>query len=255
MKQRIIAPDNPLFSRLLANGEETAEKYGMEFYKVDEKQCEKLLFNNRADIALVNPLTYGLGLKKADFRIVPGRCLAAAGYTGMGSIYFNRGLKSIDSIGSPDPQSYLAVLGDMLLRERYDIMADIVRSANGMDTMLDKYDAALVPGSSGHEERALDITEEWHTAYELPLPIGIWVCRNEEEPKDTPRIVEEMAEDNLPASDTIIEETTEDFLDREGRRIYKVNEDIEEALEFVFHMLFYHQYLPEIPAVKILGRD
>ncbi|MFP4528556.1 MAG: MqnA/MqnD/SBP family protein [Candidatus Kapaibacterium sp.] len=255
MKRRIIVPENPMFARLIANIKTIQEKFDIDIYSVEESQVEKLMFSNRADVALTTPITYGRGMDRGDFRIVPTRCFVADGYAGIASIYFNQGLKSIGRIGTPDPDGYIALVSDVLLKERYDIHAKFGKISGDAEDALAQFDAAVVPGTSLHEEHALDLSEEWAAAYEMPLPVGIWVCRNEEAPSNTVEIVEALAEDNLPAREKTGEKTSEEYLDREGSRIFRMNEEIEKSIDFVLQMFYYHQYLPEIPAVKLLGRD
>ena len=46
-----------------------------------------------------------------------------------------------------------------------------------------------------------------------------------------------------------------DHFPREGRITYRWDDDSEEALAAALDLLFFHQVLREIPAVKLLGRD
>jgi hypothetical protein len=42
---------------------------------------------------------------------------------------------------------------------------------------------------------------------------------------------------------------------REGKILYRWNDDVQEGMEAALHMLFYHQLLSEIPAIKLFGTN
>ena len=48
---------------------------------------------------------------------------------------------------------------------------------------------------------------------------------------------------------------TADHMPREGKILYRWNDDVQEGMEAALHMLFYHQLLSEIPAIKLFGTN
>ncbi len=256
MKRKIAVPKNKIFDRLVANEKAVSERYDIHLIRTSEKRCSELLMNNRVDAALLSPLGYGLGYDKADYRIIPGPCLTSIGYSKFASIFFRGDLSSIDTIAAPDSDDFLIKVGLLMLSERYGMEPKVKKQHGELKDLLAKNEAAVVWGASGGEDRALDVCEEWFDWSDMPLPLGVWTCRALEHPKEIDKIVKYLAaagerQERIdePPSDEI------NTVPRFGALVWKWDPEIENALQQIIHFLYFRQYLGEISAVKVLGRD
>ncbi len=252
IKQSIVVPNTPLYSRLLINVKQIAAELGYNLVETNETNAYELSRKNRASLSLMTPLGYGKGLMDADYRIIPGPALISTGYTRLASFFFREGLKDVNSIGSPSPNDFLMIIGKILLLEKYGIRPKIKEVKGTYKDILKECELAISwePGSAN--DLAMDISEEWFISYEKPLPVAFWVVRNEEEPSDVMDFVNAIASPNLEPDN--ISDNTGEF-PRTGIIEWQWKDDFENALEYVLHMLFYHQYFEDIPAVKIFGKE
>lgn len=258
IKKVFAIPDNITYSAILQNSKLAAEKYGIKLITLPEGEIAKYMINNHVDAALMNPISYGKCVLKSDFRIVSGPALAAYGFTGMASIYFNSGLKSIEKYSSEFPDDFLFIISDILLKENYNIHADLGKSAGTIEQQLENSDAVFAKKESSLNERAMDITEEWSLAFDMPLPIAFWAVRNEEGPENIESIINDFA-----SSELIDEEDIQDVLpdgmdpdmQRSGILFWKWSDEIKNSLDQTMQLLYFHQYLPEIPAAKIYMKE
>ncbi|MCK5742783.1 MAG: hypothetical protein KAH48_11230, partial [Chlorobi bacterium] len=182
MKINIAVPTGKMYDALLENSKEAAEKYNLNIIRTDEQQCTKLLLNNRVSVALLTPAGYAAGLSKADYRIMPYTCLAAVNYTGLASIFFKQGLRTVKTMASPDSDAFLIKIGKLILAEKFEISVELINKKAPVEELLDSADSAAVMEKSSGNDHALDICEEWFNAHEMPLPLAVWTCRNEELP-------------------------------------------------------------------------
>ena len=208
-------------------------------------------------MALVSPLGYGIGVTKADYRIIPEKCLALLGYTSSASLYFRQGLKRIESCFCPEPNDFIFIIGKLLFEELYGWDFNIEKMVGDSKELIIAADSAMVWENSDRNSSALDISEEWNLSYQVSLPIALWVCRAETEIENVNDLVTFLAEQNLPDSIEIIDKASadHDFQPRNGSIIYKFSEKIELALEETLKLLYYHTLIPEIPSVKLYGRE
>lgn len=251
MKTKIAIPSNKIYSKLVANAQNVCEDKGYELYTMSESKCNEMMLRNRVDAALVTPLGYTSGPDVADLRIIPGPVLFSSGYTKLVSLFFTEGLSVIKSIASTDPDDYIMKIGKILLAERYGIQAEFVKSQGTKEKLLKNFDSAMLWSASFHGDNALDISEEWFVSYETQLPLAFWVVRNEEHPGDIENTIRAFAVDDLGRSE--IYDDTDDY--RKGSLIWMWEDNLEEALNHTIHLLYYHQLIPEIAAIKILGKD
>ena len=112
----------------------------------------------------------------------------------------------------------------------------------------------------------MDISEEWDMAFSYPLPLVLWVCRNEyvlDAGSETLQRMEEVlrstrlcADENLEAREARYEQQSIGDADlRDGIIQWIWSDDILEALQQTLQLLFYRQLLSDIPEIKVLGRD
>lgn len=249
MTLKLAIPNNPIYNPLAEN--KLPETDAAHIIRDDEAKIAELMLKNRVDAALLTPISYGRAVADADYRIAPGYCLAASGFTKLASIYFKKGLKIIESGASPTPEDFIIKMGAIILSEKYDIHIDLQKSPEGVDKILEKRDAAIVWGESAFNDPALDVGEEWFANYETPLPLAFWVCRNEEAPENLYETLNMLANTQIRNDVHIFDEET----GRSGKLIWTWSDEIEAALDQVFHILYYRQELDEIPKIKILGRE
>ena len=257
MTTTIVLPTNPIFDIYCKNKDEVEARYGTRIIRLPEKDCISTMLYNRADAAFLSPLGYGLGLGRADYRIVEGPALGLLGYTKTASIYFKEGLVTLASAMSDEPDDFIMLMANLLLREMYDIELDLKKNTEGIDKILGVADAAILWGNKQEIPNSLDISDEWFEFFNYQLPLGFWVCRNEEHPIAIKEIITDLIGPAFTLEDDILEELPldKDLLPRQGRILRKWDDDMEQALEQTISLLYYHQFLSEIPAIKILGRD
>jgi hypothetical protein len=256
MIKRIYVPNNFPVPEILGNIEFVCKERGYELIKVEEKICREHFLLNRGSLALLSPIGYGMGLKSADFRIIPTNTAGLVGFGGKASLYFKSGLSTLDKIGCNHPDDFMMVIGNILLSERYEIHSELEKAQGSVGDILKGYSAAMAYGIDENFS-SMDISEDWFETFEIPLPLGFWVVRNEEEPEDVIELTRAFAMDDLPEEIEVEyhHSSHNDNNEREGRIITHWNGDIATALEQTLELLYYHKILQEIPAVKIYGRN
>lgn len=251
---KIAIPDSPLVDPLIANAEGVCKRLGWTIVRATDDTCASLLLSNEVSLALLSPLGYGQGVGKVDYRIVTGPAITLHDYTDVGGIRFAPDVEEIASVGSHRPKSFLPVIGNILMREKFEIpVVDLKPVSTVVDTDCVIDENAFAEASS---PAALDISEEWHDLSEGPLPVALWVCRNDADIDQIPSAISQMADPSV--TEQFVNEPpspTSDHTPREGRISYRWNDDVEDAVDAVLHVLFFHQLVPELPAVKILGRE
>jgi predicted solute-binding protein len=254
---RLAFPKNEIYQPLFQSCEDYCKAHNIRYYKLSESECAEFLLNNLVDAAFVSPLGYGKGVKVADFRIIPGPMLFTEDYTGIATIYFNKGLTDVTSIHSNSPDDFIMIIAKLILSEKFGINLNIEKNSGTISEILAKNDSAILWGKENGKEVTLDVSEEWYDLVEEPLPLGFWVCRAEGYPPNIKQIISEIASSSLPDKQEI-EENLEDeskYYRRKGLLYWKWNPDLETSIETVLLFLYMHQLISEIPAVKILERD
>ena len=252
MRTRIAVPDNPIFAKLTASANEVAKEHDLDILKLPESQVAEMVYNNKADAALVTPLIYGAGVREGDFRMIPGPVMFAEGYTELVSMCFNSDLSTIDSFTVPSKDDYMMIIARILLAERYQILADLKESNANIGEELKDFDAAFTYGRPKNF-RCMDLTEDWTDQYNISLPIAFWICRNEEEPLNIREIINKMTVDN-PEPEVHIYEKAEkerDYATRNGKIYYNWKKFLEDDLDQTLELLFQHDLTPELASLKI----
>jgi hypothetical protein len=252
MAFRILVPYNFVMPEMLANIESVCKERGIDLIKTDEKTCIDQFLLNRGSLALLSPLGYGAGVKSADFRIIPTYAAALLGYSGRASLYFKSGLTTLDKIGTQFPDDFLMKIGNILLAERYEMETELELCKGSVADILGKYSAAMAYGTDS-QFNSMDISEDWFETFDIPLPVGVWVCRNQEEPEDVLELTKLFAMDELPQEIELPNHENEYNLnnEREGRLMTIWDDDMKSAFEQTLELLYYHKLLPELPAIKI----
>lgn len=244
----IAIPSLALADPILSNVREVCTRLGWEIKTASLDECGKLLLNNHVEMALTSPLGYGRGVGRVDYRLVPGPCVALEDYTNAYGIWFPKSGGSLVSFSANEPDSFPALAARMVMAEKFDVV--LTQTLTGAEG-----DCVFGP-TSENPNPAMDLGEEWFDLIESPLPLAVWVCRVDADIEDVERIVLEFADTLLvqqPVSEVI--PPTSDHMPREGKVIYRWTQDIQEGLDAALHTMFYHQLLPEIPAIKLYGKD
>lgn len=249
---RIAISDAPYLNPLIANIDAVASERGWTVQRVPEEKATQLLKNNLVEIALFSPLGYASAVGAVDYRIIAGPCCALVGYTNVAGIDFNGQLAEITKVGSTRPTSFHAIIGSLILREKFDAAPTPVipvTEAVSPDAVIKAVDETKSP-------LTLDLSEEWGDIAESPLPVAIWSCRAEADVEGLQDVITSFADATIEEAPVREAESDEsDAQPREGRMLFRWNDEIETGLVAVMNLLFFHQIIPEIPEVKIFGRE
>lgn len=244
----IAIPTLALAEPILTNVREVCARLGWEIRTGSLDECGKMLLANSVDMALTSPLGYGRGVGKVDYRLIPGPCVALEDYTNAYGIWFPDGGKGLATYSSSEPGSFPALAGRMVMAEKFDVVLSEAPLKSIGDCVIDAVGNTQPP--------AMDLGEEWFDLVESPLPIAVWVVRVDAEALDVDRTVMEFADQRLlerHVSEVV--PSTSDRMPREGKVLYRWSSEVEEGLDASLHTMFYHQMLPEIPAIKLYGKD
>ena len=233
---------------LIEHVDEVCAELGWNVVRASDADCSRMLLNNEVSLALVSPLGYGRGVGRVDYRLVPGPCVVLTDYTETAGVVFSEGVEEITAIAATEPKSFMAVMGFIILREKFDSTATTIDQANA--------ESMCVITDQLTERWTLDISEEWYDLAETPLPAALWVCRTEAELDKVADAVKRMQAANLVEHDVVEHsDHADETFPRNGRISYEWNDEVQESLDAVLNVLFFHQQLAELPAIKILGRD
>ncbi|MFA7325795.1 MAG: MqnA/MqnD/SBP family protein [Candidatus Kapaibacterium sp.] len=256
MKIKIAIPDNSIYRELFFNADAVCKEFGISLIRTTEREVAKLFENNRVDVAFLSPMDYGRGTRISDYRIVPANVYAVNGYSRIASTFFKPGLKTITSCGSPSPNDFIMSIGKILLAERYNIIVDLAETkSEKKDEILAEFDSAMLWKKNFADDTALDITEDWLDTYDMPLVMGTWVTRHEEEPEDLVRILRLFESDSLHGTKKVTDKPNEEYDPREGEILYTWDEEMEKSYDALLEILFYHQLTNEMATVKIMGDE
>lgn len=265
MSIRIGIPSGEIYEKIVGGFETIREKYDLQLLRADDEQLGSMFAAGNLDLAFLSPLSYSMGMGKAEYRIIPETCLALEGYTGAYSIYFNPESRSIKTLAAKSDTSYLTIAARTILAERYDAFPETkvanVDAAVSIAEILEKADVALIARKSHAKEPALDLSEQWLDSYEYPLMLGCWVCTiNEEKPDEREQvyqqIVAEMASPDLESEVHVRDEFSlaGTKYSRCGNIHYRWSDDMETTMSETLQLLFVLRLYNSVPAVKVLGK-
>jgi hypothetical protein len=155
-----------------------------------------------------------------------------------------------------ESDDFLMNIGLIGLIEKYDVLMQkhIIQSNIDKTTILEHYDSAILWNAESLIPGALDITEEWSDYNDFPLPIAFWACKDEDFTVDLLEITTHLAADDLPDIETIKDSAEyEEEFGRIGSLLYHWKDDFKEHIMSIQQILYYHQMIPEIRDVHILG--
>jgi hypothetical protein len=245
---KIAIPRLALAQPLLEHAAEISAQNGFTLIEASLEECGTMLLNNNVDVALMSPHGYGLGVGKVDYRIIPGPCLALEDYTHAYGLWFPESGSALETFHATNPDAYLSVISRLVMAEKFDVHLEFTTNASAADV--------TIGPTSEQPNPAMDLGEEWFDIVESPLPVAVWVHRVDTEHLDHVERVREFADQHLLHREVSeVVPLTADHMPREGKVLYRWNDEVQEGLEASLHMLFYHQLLSEIPAIKLFGTN
>ncbi len=252
MKLKFAIPNNPIF-----NDFHFRTHQDVDILLLDEKKCIELILSKRVDAAILSPFGYSMGVAVSDYRIIPGPVIALKGYTGFSSIYFRNDVSYISNTFADNPEDFITYAARILLLEKYDININPKTFKSEIDKQIENSDIIISSKESRGTAPVLDISEDWYDAFDIPLILGFWVINSESEGEGFSSIIRSIAKPDLQPEENITENTlpSEKREPRQGLIIRQWNNDIELAIEETIKLLYYHQYIKDIAAVKVFGRD
>jgi hypothetical protein len=245
---KIAIPRLELAQPLLSHAADVAARHGFTLVEASLEECGTMLLNNHVDVALMSPHGYGLGVGRVDYRLIPGPCLALEDYTHACGLWFPESGSALETFHASQPDAYLSVISRLVMAEKFDVHLEYTASSEHADV--------TIGSTSENPTPAMDLGEEWFDIVESPLPLAVWVHRVDSEYIEHVAIVREFADQNLLHREVSeIVPITADHMPREGKILYRWNDEVQEGMEAALHMLFYHQLLSEIPAIKLFGTN
>ncbi len=252
---KIAIPSHNHFAPLYANIKDVCDKHGFEVIVTTEEQCGSLLLRNLVDIALLSPLGYGKAVAAVDYRIIPAHAIALEGYTKFCSVYFQAGLKSIDTIASPEANTWLMQFATLIMAEKFEATMELADDNRSIQDLLKDYEAVVDWGNNADIPGSLDLGDEWTEETQECLPVAFWVSRPDMLEEEITGIVKSFAADDLPDSEDIIEPDSDLSAEREGKIHWMWNEKIEHGLRLVLSLLYMTRSIDAVPDVKVFGRE
>lgn len=254
MNVTIAIPDNNLAEKLIPRYDDIKFQFDLKLLRVSETRVLDLLVSEKAQIALISPFEYGKALKKLDLRIIPVNALSAISFTGFVDIILKSSLEKIENFIIDSKWTYLGIIAFILMKEKYNqhpVMNITLTPFQERD-----YDLIVTEHNVDNGILNLDVSEEWYDLYEVPLPIYFWVCRAEENINDIELIVKSLLGDKIESYKIKEEQLSEkNYYPREGQLLCDFSEEFHKSLDFVLQNLYFHQFISDIPEIKILGRD
>lgn len=241
----VAIPTTALAQPLVASIDAVAERLNWKIVRASESECSRMLLANTADVALLTPLGYGEGVGKVDYRIIPGPSVMLHDFTNVVGVTFTEGALDIQTAASAAPTDWLVRMGALLLAEKFEIRVTMTEAP--ADCTIDYVGASVA---------TIDVSEEYGDITDGPLPAYIWVARMDADLDALTDAIQASADPAI-ADRAVIEQLSAeaDHFPREGRITFRWTNETEDALDAALNLLFFHQVLPEIPAVKLLGRD
>ncbi len=263
---RIAIPSHPFFAPLIQQIDEVAARAGHTVRRGSEDECARWIRTNQVDMALLSPLGYGQGVINSDYRIIPSMFCLLRGWTNTCRIVFAPNRGDVHSVVSSTPTDFIVQAAHIVLDEQYSIEVQIESATGTTSSLLESHDAVISWVDDADMPAGLDVSEEWDLAFGYSLPLAVWTIRSEfaldagadqEAFRDSLiALTKEIAGGDIPALALIHEDLPiADTESRQGEIDFEWNDSSEATLDQTLQMLYYRQLLPEIPAVKLLGRD
>ena len=142
--------------------------------------CADSLSGGEVDASLLSSIEY---LRIPNIKIISGSCIASLKKARSVLLLAKTKFSNIRTVAMDTSSRTSVVLGQILLRERYGIYANVVDMAPDQSAMLSRCDAALLIGDVAMRARkdgllVVDLAEEWYNWTGLPFVFAVWVVRD-----------------------------------------------------------------------------
>lgn len=254
MPMKIAFPKKEYYKVLIENFQEIKNKFDLEIIYCNDKEASDLLKTGGTDLALLNPLTYGLILQSDEYKLIPTTCLSAINFTNLEKLYFAENLKFISNVAMESNDLFIALITKLILLEKYNFETKTSVFDGNVKDVLRKYEAYVTTKTCDKTHSPLDLTEEWFDTLEYELPLGFWVIKNDSDSELMMNITKELSKTDLPFSIKINEHIHENETDyqREGEIKYQFNSQTETAIDNIMELLYQLGYLDDIADSKIV---
>ena len=143
--------------------------------------CADRLKAGEVDAGLISSIEY---LRIPGLKIVPGLCIASPKRVRSVIILSKVPPEEIRTLALDTSSRTSVVLGQILLRERYGVDAQVVDMGPDQDAMLEACDAALLIGDVAMRCRregllVMDLAEEWYAWTGLPFVFALWTVQEQ----------------------------------------------------------------------------
>jgi chorismate dehydratase len=140
--------------------------------------CADLLHAGQIDLGMIPSFEY---LQRTNYRIVPELAIGSNGPVSSVALFTARPIDQVRSIALDTSSRTSVVLVKLLCRHRFGIRPAFDAHAPDLETMLARYDAALVIGDAAlfaeHDRLGaakIDLGEAWTTMTGLPFVWAFW---------------------------------------------------------------------------------
>lgn len=227
-------------------------------------ECAERLRRREVDAALIPSIEYSHIRGLLDLQIVPEIAVTSHGAVGSVELFFNRGLSDVRRIAVDEKSRTSVALLQIILREKYDIEAELIPASPDIDRMLGFADAALIIGDRALElsrrmDNRLDLGDEWADLTDgLPFVYSFWAgVRGALTDQDVDILIqsrdlglasiEAIASEGTASSDSDIAESRELVQYLSGNIQYHLGKAELDGLKEFFSYCYYYGFVNEIP--------
>ncbi len=260
-EQKILSLVSYLNTKPLIYGlEKNLVKHDFQLQKDVPSVCARRLLDGDVQLGIVPSIEYARA--RAGLKIVPGLSIASKNLVNSVELFFKKDLKDLNAVAVDTSSRTSVALLDIILREKYEIEADLIPMAPDLDTMLAKTDAALIIGDRALHyqvdyENKLDLATEWFDLTGLPFVFAFWAAN--EEGIDGSDV--KALQDSYKLGAEHIDEICKDFAINQPNEwsfyseylknniSYTFDEDEQEGLMEFYRYAFYYsliEYMPEL---------
>ena len=207
------------------------------------------LRQRQLDGAFLSPIDYARDY--SDYGIVPAVGVISEGESGAVGLFFNENLRTVKTIATDASSGSEVILAHLILKEKYNIVPQILAVTGSLDVALTNADAVLAIGDAARTMsqmlNKIDLVDEWTDLTGLPYVHGFWVGRDGMlAPFEISLLVESArsGEKNLEAMGP---GPDRDYL---AHFEYDLGDQAVESLNEFYRLAYYHGILKDIPEVK-----
>ncbi len=257
-----IAYRPDLFSTLLAD-----ELKRRGWNVIEENDPGRLITSGSADIALGPALGYARHLGLVEYGLIPEFGLTLRGFSGLLRLAFRPGNAELTRIAVRSSGDFESLAAGLIMIEKHDIEPEFVEVGPDADlqVMLDSGDGAVLGGAEALASAiaslgGLDIGDEWEDLTEHPFPYLLaW--------GNSAKVTEANVIEFLAARDQVVLSLPDLAARSERPEILEAlhraylggetsftlqREEAAEVLNPLYHYLFYHGLITDLPSIKFV---